>query len=93
MGLAMAKESTRIPVPLSPEQYLSASLRKPLLTKRETEVSCLVPGMTNGEIGERLGISEKTVGAHLRSIFLKLRIHRRSQLAFLVALCWAKENQ
>ena len=32
--------------------------RKSILTKRETEISCLLPGMTNREIGEHLGISE-----------------------------------
>lgn len=83
-----------LPVPLSVEEYLpSASLRKSLLTKRETEISCLVPGLTNKEIGDRLGISESTVAVHLHTIFIKLRIRRRSQLAFLVALRWAQENQ
>jgi DNA-binding CsgD family transcriptional regulator len=41
-------------------------------------------GLTNKEIGARLGISPFTVQSHLRNIFEKMNIKRRSQLANLV---------
>jgi DNA-binding CsgD family transcriptional regulator len=41
-------------------------------------------GLTNKEIGKKLGISQFTVQSHLRNIFDKTGIKRRSQLANLV---------
>lgn len=52
------------------------------LTKREYEVALLASeGLRNGEIADRLVVSESTVRAHMRSIFQKLEIDRRSRLA------------
>ena len=52
------------------------------LTQREYEVALLVAeGLRNGEIADRLVVTESTVRAHLRSIFQKLEIDRRSKLA------------
>jgi DNA-binding NarL/FixJ family response regulator len=51
------------------------------LTDREQEiVKWVIHGMTNKEIAARLGISDKTVKAHLNRIFSKLKISRRLQL-------------
>jgi RNA polymerase sigma factor (sigma-70 family) len=51
------------------------------LTDREREiVKWAIRGMTNKEIARQLGISEKTVKAHLRNIFPKLKVSRRAQL-------------
>ena len=51
------------------------------LTDREHEiVKWARQGMTNQEIAARLGISVKTVKAHLRNIFRKLKVSRRIQL-------------
>lgn len=51
------------------------------LTDREQEiVKWVIHGMTNKEIAARLGISDKTVKAHLSNIFSKLKISRRLQL-------------
>jgi DNA-binding NarL/FixJ family response regulator len=51
------------------------------LTEREREIiDKLSSGMTNKEIGKRLGISDKTVKTHLKNIFAKLGIHRRVKL-------------
>ncbi len=42
-------------------------------------------GLDNREIADALGISEKTVEAHLRSAFTKLGLRSRAQLAAYVA--------
>ncbi len=50
------------------------------LTAREIEVLRLVAaGLTNRTIGERLVISEKTVGRHVSNLFCKLGVHNRAQ--------------
>ena len=52
------------------------------LTPRQAHVSELVAmGMTNTEIARHLGISVRTTDAHVMSIFKKLDLHRRKQLA------------
>jgi DNA-binding NarL/FixJ family response regulator len=51
------------------------------LTEREREVlACLVEGLTNKEIGERLFVSDKTVKIHVSNIFKKLNVKSRSQV-------------
>ena len=56
------------------------------LTPREKEVlGFLTKGITNKEIANSLFISEKTVKAHLNSIFKKLNVTRRLQ-AILYAI-------
>lgn len=51
------------------------------LTPREDEVLHLVSeGLTNDQIGQRLGISSRTVEAHMRTLFRKTGAKRRSQL-------------
>lgn len=53
-----------------------------LLTGRELQIARLAArGLTDVNIAHTLGISEQTVGAHMRRIFLKLRINSRLQLA------------
>lgn len=50
------------------------------LTEREKEVLvCLVEGLSNREVGEKLFISEKTVKIHVSKIFRKLAVKSRSQ--------------
>jgi DNA-binding NarL/FixJ family response regulator len=52
------------------------------LTARELEVlRLLADGLTNREIGERLFISQKTVGAHVAHVFEKLGVHSRLEAA------------
>jgi LuxR family maltose regulon positive regulatory protein len=52
------------------------------LTPREYEVAMLAAeGLRNGEIAQKLTVTESTVRAHLRVIFQKLRIDRRAKLA------------
>ncbi|MGM7700450.1 response regulator [Pseudalkalibacillus sp. Hm43] len=59
------------------------------LTEREKEVLlCLVEGLSNKEIGERLFISDKTVKIHVSKIFKKINVKSRSQ-----AVIYAVQNQ
>lgn len=56
------------------------------LTTREFEVARLVAdGLTNGAIGEALGLSPRTVGAHVEHILAKLAFTRRAEIAAWVA--------
>jgi DNA-binding NarL/FixJ family response regulator len=58
------------------------------LTAREREVLMLLAeGMPNKRISMRLGISEKTVKAHVTSIFNRIGVSDRTQAAL-----WARDN-
>lgn len=49
------------------------------LTSREVEILRLVAsGLTNRQLGEGLGVSTRTVDAHLRSVYAKLGVKSRS---------------
>jgi len=53
---------------------------RPSLTPRELEVlQSAADGMTNRQIGRRLGISENTVKNHIRNILEKLHMHSRME--------------
>jgi DNA-binding CsgD family transcriptional regulator len=49
-------------------------------------IDLVAQGLTNREAGERLFLSHHTIGYHLRSIFTKLGVHSRVELARLVAV-------
>ena len=58
------------------------------LTTRETEVlAAVVAGFANKQIARRLGISEKTVKAHLTSIFQRIGVTDRTSAAV-----WAERH-
>jgi len=57
-----------------------AALRETLTEREEEVVKWVIHGMMNKEIAAQLGISEKTVKAHLSNIFSKLKVSRRLQL-------------
>jgi DNA-binding NarL/FixJ family response regulator len=58
------------------------------LTPRENEVLALVrQGLANKQIARRLGISERTVKAHLTSAFQRIGVVDRTQAAL-----WAERN-
>jgi DNA-binding NarL/FixJ family response regulator len=58
------------------------------LTPREAEVLGLVrQGLANRQIARRLGISERTVKAHLTSVFARIGVVDRTQAAL-----WAERN-
>jgi DNA-binding NarL/FixJ family response regulator len=63
------------------DQVLTRRGRLPGLTTRQREVTHLVgQGFTDKAIGEKLGVSFRTVKSHLRSIREKLDITRRADL-------------
>ncbi|MBE3549981.1 MAG: Transcriptional regulator DegU, LuxR family [Brockia lithotrophica] len=65
-----------------PERSSVLGERWQRLTARERDILLLIAeGLSNGEIGKRLGISEKTVKNHLASIRIKLNISERTKLA------------
>jgi DNA-binding CsgD family transcriptional regulator len=72
------------PVPRGPRASTRAN--RDLLTQRESEVAVLLAeGLTNGEIAQRLVISEKTVGHHVSSVLGKLGVRRRAEVASVLA--------
>jgi DNA-binding NarL/FixJ family response regulator len=82
--------------PLNPRaarQLLTSRTRAPTvsvdLTKRELEVLGLVrQGLANKQIARRLGITERTVKAHLTSTFQRIGVADRTQAAL-----WAERNR
>ena len=79
--------------PRAARQLLAARTRAstdgtPQLTPREVEVLRLVvKGLANKQIARRLGISERTVKAHLTSTFQRIGVSDRTQAAL-----WAERN-
>ncbi|MBL8481002.1 MAG: hypothetical protein JNJ60_02310 [Rhodocyclaceae bacterium] len=70
----LATSAPGTPVP----DETAASLPKPLLTARELEVLSLAGrGLGDKMIGRELGISHKTVEAHLQKIFARLGVKSR----------------
>ncbi len=66
----------------------SPAPRQDELTERELDVLRLVAkGMANKQIARKLGISERTVKAHLTSVFQRLGVSDRVQAAL-----WAQQN-
>jgi len=52
-----------------------------MLTRRQFEVARLLPeGLSNKEIANRLGLSERTVDGHVESIFNRLGFNKREQV-------------
>jgi len=56
-------------------------MRRPDLSRREALVALFcAEGLSNAAIGQRLNINEKTVKYHLRHVFIKLGVKRRTEL-------------
>jgi DNA-binding NarL/FixJ family response regulator len=59
----------------------------PALSEREREVAMLIlEGLSSKEIATKLTVSVRTVSNHLQSIYLKLGISRRAELADALSL-------
>jgi NarL family two-component system response regulator YdfI len=70
----------------SPVSSTNNARRETDLTERELEVlESLVLGERNKEIARRLGVTERTVRAHLSTIYMKLNVDSRT-LAVAVAI-------
>jgi DNA-binding CsgD family transcriptional regulator len=65
----------------------SAESSRPVLTRRETEIALqAVDGRSNREIAEMFSLSERTVEHHIASIYRKLGVRTRLQLAKALAV-------
>jgi two-component system response regulator DevR len=63
---------------------MTAAGRLSQLSPQERRVvAFLAEGLTNKEIGDRLGLTEKTIKNYLATVFTKMNIARRSQAAAL----------
>ena len=57
------------------------------LSHRQREVASLLPdGLSDKEIGARLGIAEATVGVHLQTVYRCLGVNNRTQAAVKLTL-------
>lgn len=80
-AIELASRGTHV-LPRSAAVGGSVGLRGAQLTARESEVSELLKdGCTNSEIAERLSIGIETVRTHARSIYRKLGVPSRRELA------------
>jgi DNA-binding NarL/FixJ family response regulator len=60
---------------------------KPLLSPKQLEIlTCMVKGMTNGEIALSLMISDQTVKNHITAVLSKLGARNRTE-AVVLAIC------
>ena len=100
-GASLAAAITRVAAgqsvldPTLTDQVLNLVKRPPgatpgdrllLLSPQERRVlAALADGLTNKEIGDRLGLTEKTVKNYLSNVFDKLQVTRRAQAAAFFA--------
>lgn len=71
---------------ISDQEYLEEFFRKGGLTVREIGiVQLLLQGHSNKKIAETLFISEDTLKTHLRNIYRKYGVHKKSELLALIA--------
>ena len=69
-----------LPLPYNPIHMDKKTDKNDELTDRENEVlRCLKNGRTSRDIGDILGISERTVKFHLGNIFRKFGVGSRAQ--------------
>lgn len=90
-GIRAAADGEAPLAPRAARAVLSARTRAPadgMLTPREEEVLRLVgEGLANKQVARRLEISEKTVKAHLTSVFQRLGVSSRTEAAL-----WAQRH-
>lgn len=75
-------DTVAVPRPRSPRPDESDRIRR--LTEQERTVLRLIgEGLTNRQIGERMGLAEKTVKNYTSHVLAKLGLQRRTQAAIL----------
>ncbi len=80
--LHLWREGVPTAVPSPGEAVPQAAAAADGLTQREREVALLVAdGLRSREVAERLGIASQTVKSHLKTIFDKLGVRNRVELA------------
>jgi DNA-binding CsgD family transcriptional regulator len=80
--LHLWREGVPTAVPAPGEPALPQAAVADGLTQREREVALLVAdGLRSREVAERLGIASQTVKSHLKTIFDKLGVRNRVELA------------
>src|SRR5207302_11471563 len=65
---------------------------EPLSRQQQRVLDLIVEGLTNREIGARLGLAEKTVKNYVSAILDKLGVHSRTQAA-VYRLKWQGERR
>ena len=79
---------SRVPSVTSVDPGVDSAIGLERLTPRQVEVLRLVArGMTNAQVADELFLSRRTVHAHLRDIFRKLKVSHRS-----AATRWAVQH-
>lgn len=64
----------------APEQEIVEGAESSILTNREKEILCLVAqGLSNREIAEQLFVSRYTVESHIKHIYCKLSVTKRTK--------------
>ena len=92
-GLAPYPKEYRLTL-LDPALHLAAEqvVGYQNLSRREAQIAlCCVEGMTNSQIGGKLCVSEQTVKTHMRNIFSKMGVRRRTEL--VVRLLQKRRNE
>ncbi|MHB8596880.1 MAG: helix-turn-helix transcriptional regulator [Ktedonobacteraceae bacterium] len=72
-------ESSILPSMQKQQQKRPHSLLDSLSTREFEVLQCLIEGMPNAEIADRMVIEESTVKWHLKNIYGKLNVHNRNQ--------------
>ena len=81
-GIWLEKEAVGRALERMLQQEQTREKARDVLTPREIEITRMIArGLGNREIGEKLFISEGTVKTHLHTIYEKLGIKSRLQLA------------
>jgi len=84
IGEALMQKLLGLP-PVAPQLAIVAEDWSEVLTTRETEVAkAIAVGATNKQIAMQMGITERTVKAHVGAVLDKLNLTNRLQLALLV---------
>jgi two-component system, NarL family, nitrate/nitrite response regulator NarL len=63
----------------------------PVLSLSESEertLRLIAEGLTNREIGERMGVTEKTIKFHVGNILKKLNVKNRVEAALIAKKAW-----